>query len=90
LAHQSPSLQYLIRNFGINLHWAPVDKPQYKAIGERFFRRLNQGLIHKLAGAVRYDVHATRRVGLAFKMVTLDDLTEMIHEFIDVPIQHAR
>ena len=38
--------------------------PRYSERSERLFRTINQGLIHKLAGAVRYNVYVMRQVGL--------------------------
>jgi putative transposase len=85
-AHQSPSFQHSMSNLGTEVHYAPADTPQYKAICERLFRTINQGLIHKLAGAVRYNVYVMRQVGLdptKDKLITFDDLNERLHEFND-------
>lgn len=86
-AHQSPSFQHSMSNLGTEVHYAPANTPQYKAICERFFGTINQGLIHKLAGAVRYNVYVMRQVGLdpaKDALITLEDLNELIHQFIDV------
>lgn len=86
-AHQSPSFQHSMSNLGTEVHYAPADTPQYKAICERLFRTINQGLIHKLAGAVRYNVYVMRQVGLnptKDALITLEDLNELLHEFNDV------
>ncbi|MDH2386398.1 transposase family protein [Bradyrhizobium sp. CER78] len=85
-AHQSPSFQHSMANLGTEVHYAPADTPQYKAICERLFRTINQGLIHKLAGAVRYNVYVMRQVGLdpaRDALITLEDLNELLHEFIE-------
>lgn len=37
---------------GISIEWAPVKRPEYKGILERFFSRLDDQLAHKLPGAV--------------------------------------
>jgi putative transposase len=69
---------------GTEVHYAPADTPQYKSIGERWFRTVNQGLIHKLAGAVRYNVYVMRQVGLnpaKDALITFEDLNELLHEF---------
>ncbi|QAU48848.1 integrase catalytic domain-containing protein [Bradyrhizobium guangzhouense] len=86
-AHQSPSFQHSMANLGTEVHYAPADTPQYKAVCERWFDSLNKGLIHKLAGAVRYNVYVMRQVGLnpsKDALITLEDLNELLHEFIDV------
>lgn len=86
-AHQSPSFQHSMAELGTEVHYAPADTPQYKAIGERWFRTVNQGLIHKLAGAVRYNVYIMRQVGLnpaKDALITLEDLNELLHEFNEV------
>lgn len=86
-AHQNPSFQHSMANIGTEVHYAPADTPQYKAICERLFHTINQGLIHKLAGAVRYNVYVMRQVGLdpaKDGLVTLEDLNELLHLFIDV------
>ena len=86
-AHQSPSFQHSMSNLGTEVHYAPADTPQYKAIGERWFRTVNQGIIHKLAGAVRYNVYVMRQVGLdptKDALITLEDLNELLHEFNEV------
>ncbi|GAB9109861.1 hypothetical protein [Bradyrhizobium diazoefficiens] len=86
-AHQSPSFQHSMANIGTEVHYAPANTPQYKAICERWFDTLNKGLIHKLAGGVRYNVYVMRQVGLdpsKDALITLEDLNELIHEFIDV------
>jgi putative transposase len=86
-AHQSPSFQHSMAELGTEVHYAPADTPQYKAIGERWFRTVNQGLIHKLAGAVRYNVYVMRQVGLnpaKDALITFEDLNELLHEFNEV------
>lgn len=85
-AHQSPSFQHSMTNLGTDVHYAPADTPQYKAICERLFQTINTRLIHKLAGAVRYNVYVMRQVGLdpaKDALITLEDLNELLHEFID-------
>ena len=86
-AHQSPSFQHSMTELGTEVHYAPGDNPQYKTIGERWFRTVNQGLIHKLAGAVRYNVYVMRQVGLnpaKDALITFEDLNELLHEFNEV------
>jgi putative transposase len=86
-AHQSPSFQHSMANLGTEVHYAPANTPQYKAICERLFRTINEGFIHKLAGAVRYNVYVMRQVGLdpsKDALITFDDLNELLHEFNEV------
>jgi putative transposase len=86
-AHQSPSFQHSMSNLGTEVHYAPANTPQYKAVGERWFHTVNQGLIHKLAGAVRYNTYVMRQVGLnptKDVLITLEDLDELLHEFNEV------
>jgi putative transposase len=82
---KAPSLQHALHNLGTSLTWAPIHTPQYKAIGERFFRTLNMKLFHKLPGAVPYNPYIMRQVGLdpgADAVITLDDLDALMHETI--------
>lgn len=37
---------------GISIEWAPVRRPEHKGILERFFKRMDDQLAHKLPGAV--------------------------------------
>jgi putative transposase len=83
--HKAPSLQHSLSNIGTDLHWAPAETPQYKAIGERFFRTVTTGLVHKLPGGIPYNPVIMRQVGLdASKdaVITLSDLDALMHEFI--------
>lgn len=84
-SHKAPSLQHSLGNLGTDLHWAPADTPEYKTVGERFFRTMNTRLAHKLAGGVPYDPRIMRQVGLDPKkdaVLTLSDLDALIHEVI--------
>lgn len=81
----SPSFQDALHDLGTDIIWAPVQTPQYKAIGERFFGTLNTMLFHKLPGAVPYSVDVMRVVKLDPKseaMITLSALDETIHQAI--------
>ncbi|UFW48190.1 MULTISPECIES: DDE-type integrase/transposase/recombinase [Bradyrhizobium] len=86
-SQQSPSFQHSMAELGTEVHYAPADTPQYKAICERLFDTINKGLIHKLAGAVRYNVYVMRQVGLdpaKGALITLEDLNELLHEWNEV------
>jgi putative transposase len=74
-------------NLGTEVHYAPANTHQYKAICERLFHTINQGLIHKLAGAVSYNVYIMRQVGLnpsKDALIAFDDLNELLHGFNEV------
>lgn len=78
----SPSFQEACESAGINLHWAPIKTPEYKAIVERNFRTLNGAVFHKLlGGSVPLPPHAMRLLGLDpqhDKCITLEDLEEQL------------
>ena len=81
---KAPSLQDALHDLGTEIIWAPIHDPEYKAIGERFFRTLNTSVFHKLRGGVPYDPKTMRQVGLDPKkdaVITLGDLDEVIHQF---------
>lgn len=83
--NKSPSFRHSLRDLGIDLMLAPADTPQFKSIGERFFDTMNTKLAHKLAGAVPYNPHVMRSVGLDPKsdaVLSLDELDALIHETI--------
>lgn len=85
--NKAPSLKHSLANMGISLTWAPVRTGQYKAIGERFFRTVNTMLFHKLSGAVPYNPHMMRQVGVdpkAGRIMTLGDMDALMHEAITV------
>jgi putative transposase len=83
--NKSPSFRHSLRELGTDLILAPARTPEFKAIGERFFRTMNQMLAHKLAGGVPYNPYIMRSVGLDPKqdaILSLDDLDALIHEAI--------
>jgi len=68
---------------GITIQWAPVRTPEYKGIVERFFRTLNQILIHKLKGAMSLPVHELRELGIdpsAEAVLLLSELEELVYQ----------
>lgn len=82
---KSPSFQDSLRDLGIEPIWSPVRKPPYKAIGERFFKTLNQKLFHKIPGAVPFGPTEARLVDLEPRKqatIPLGMLDELIHETI--------
>ena len=69
----------------ISIEWAPVRNPQYKGIVERFFRTLNQELIHKLAGAVPFRPHVLKEYGIdpaEQAILTLSQIEEFICQLV--------
>jgi putative transposase len=51
------SFQDACEDQGISIEWAPVRRPEYKGILERFFSTLDMQLVHKLPGAVTAAPH---------------------------------
>jgi putative transposase len=83
---KSPSFQDALADLGIGVTWAPVNTPQYKAIGERFFQTLNTKLFHRIEGGVPYDPRKMRALGLdptKDAIFTIADLDELIHRTLD-------
>ena len=81
----SPSFQDALADLGTEVIWSPIEKPEYKAIGERFFRTLDSKVVHKLKGAVPYDVKVMRLAKLNPKkdaIIRLQDLDHLIHQTI--------
>jgi len=79
------SFQDCCEDAGINVEWAPVKNPEYKAIIERFFKTLNQILFRKMPGGVPFDPVMMRRLGLdpsKTAAITLSKLEEFIYEAI--------
>lgn len=82
---KSPSFQDALHDLGTDVIWAPVQTPQYKAVGERFFQTLNLKLFHRLQGGVPYDPKRMRLARLdpqAKAVITLEDLDGLMHEMI--------
>lgn len=57
------SFQDACEDAGINVLWAPVKNPEYKAPVERLFGTFNKKLFHKLAGGVPLPPHLMTRMG---------------------------
>lgn len=89
----SPSFQDSLADLGTEVIWSPIHTPEYKAIGERFFRTLNTKLIHKMKGAVPYDVKVMRLANLDPKkdaIIRMQDLDLLIHQTIIEGYQNDR
>lgn len=70
---------------GIAVKWAPVKTPEYKGVGERFFKTLNTGCIHKLAGSVPMPPEQLRKHGIdpqADAVLLLSELDELIYHYV--------
>lgn len=57
------SFQDACEDAGINVLWAPVKNPEFKAPVERLFGTFNKKLFHKLAGGVPLPAHLMKRMG---------------------------
>lgn len=82
---KSPSFQDSLRDIGIEPIWSPVQRPTYKAIGERFLKTLNLKLFHKIPGAVPWGPSEARLVDHEPRKeatIPLGMLDELIHETI--------
>lgn len=83
ISHHSPEFQRACTNLGITLHYCPAKDPTQKGRVERFFRTLNESLIHQLPGttfsswAKAGDYESEKNAVISF-----DHLIEMIHLWI--------
>jgi putative transposase len=69
----------------ISVEWAPVRTPEYKGICERFFRTLDDQLVHKLPGSIPFKPQLLQEAGIDPQydaILTLDDLDAWLHRFI--------
>ena len=78
----SVSLREACSSAGINVHYAPIGTPEYKAIVEREFGTINKLVFHKLlGGAVPLKPHAMSALGLdpeKTASVMIEDLDDML------------
>ncbi|MDB5555359.1 MAG: Integrase, catalytic region [Rhizobium sp.] len=82
---KAPSLQNAARDTGTEIIWSPVRTPQYKAIGERFFKTLNDRLFKKLPGGVPTGPTEMRLIDVEPRenaVINLGVLDELMHETI--------
>jgi len=82
LAQIGKSYQSACEDAKINVRWAPVGRPQYKAVVERFFLTLKMMLLDKLPGGMPYKPEIMRQLGIDPKEVatiTLSKLTELVN-----------
>lgn len=69
----------------ISIEWAPIRRPEYKGILERFFSRLDDQFVHKLPGAVVDNpiALANRRIDPRIDAcLTLIELEELLYRYI--------
>jgi putative transposase len=70
---------------GIDVLYAPVRNPEYKAIGERIFRTVNEECIHRLPGACPHkptEMSALELEPRAEDLLSLEEIRERIWLFI--------
>lgn len=82
---KSPSLQDSLRDLGTEIIWSPVRTPQYKSVGEHFFKNLNDRLFHKLPGGVPAGPTEMRLIDVKPRedaVISLGALDEIMHEAI--------
>jgi putative transposase len=86
LAQSGKSYQSACEDAKINVKWAPVARPQYKAVVERFFLTLKKMLLDKLPGGLPHKPEVMRQLGIDPKEVatiTLSKLTELVNMTIN-------
>lgn len=82
LAQTGKSYQSACEDAKINVKWAPVARPQFKAVVERFFLTLKMMLLDKLPGGIPYKPEIMRQLGIDPKDVAtipLSKLTELVN-----------
>lgn len=85
LENVGASFQDTMHDLNMNVEWAPVKTPTYKAIVEKFFDTLNKSVFHKLGGAVPYGVKEMREREIdpaKTACMTLSALQEVIYQYI--------
>lgn len=71
---------------GFSIRWAPVKSPTYKAVIERFFRTIDDRLLHKLPGST-LNPQALNDLEIdpaAEAVLTLEQLEDLIWEVLDL------
>jgi putative transposase len=82
LAQNGKSYQSACEDAKINVRWAPVKRPQYKAVVERVFLTIKKMLLDKLPGGVPYKPEIMRQLGIDPREVAtipLSKLTELVN-----------
>ena len=78
---------------GISITWAGIADPQYKGIGERFFRTLNDMLVHRLPGGLPFTPQRRKELGidgLDRAVLTMTDVRALIYQCIIEVYSKAR
>jgi len=86
LAQTGKSYQAACEDAKINVRWAPVKRPQYKAVVERMFLTIKQMLLDRLPGGLPYKPALMTQLGIdpsQVSTITLDKLTELINQAIN-------
>jgi putative transposase len=86
MAQVGKSYQAACEDAKINVRWAPVRRPQYKAVVERIFLTIKQLLLDRLPGGLPYKPELMRRLGIdpaEISTITLDKLTELLNQAIN-------
>ena len=86
LAQIGKSYQAACEDAKINVRWAPVKRPQYKAVVERAFLTIKQVLLDRLPGGLPYKPELMKQLGIdpsEVSTITLDKLTELINQAIN-------
>lgn len=85
LENVGSSTQDNLRDFGIDVEWAPVKTPEFKVYIERFFGTLNTGLLHKLPGGVPAPPKELREQDIDPRKqacMTINHLEELVLQFV--------
>ncbi|HEX9468257.1 MAG TPA: hypothetical protein VF957_01815, partial [Bradyrhizobium sp.] len=86
LSQVGKSYQAACEDAKINVRWAPVKRPQFKAVVERAFLTIKQMLLDRLPGGLPYKPELMRQLGIDPKdisTITLDKLTELINQAVN-------
>ena len=86
LAQIGKSFQAACEDAKIHVQWAPVKRPQFKAIVERFFLTLKTLLLDKLPGGLPYKPEIMRQLGIdpaEVSTITFSKLVELINQAIN-------
>ncbi|MGE0503510.1 MAG: hypothetical protein AB7O76_21455 [Rhizobiaceae bacterium] len=84
-AHVGVSFQVWAEAMGIDVLYAPVKSPEYRSIGERIFRTVNEECIHRLPGACLYTAGERSELQLeprAEELFSVDEIRDRIWRFI--------
>jgi putative transposase len=92
LSQIGKSYQAACEDAKINVRWAPIKRPQYKAVVERIFLTIKQLLLDRLPGGLPHKPDLMRRLGIdpaKISTITMDKLTELLNQAIN-DIYHYR